>query len=181
MRALLHAAPNFQCDTCERSFPTLQQVEDHMDSKDHWVFSDETESIEDDDDDSHVCGTCGRWFGSFESREQHMKALNHEPPDFECDTCGHFFQTQRQVEDHMDAKGHWDDYEEVDESNKAEAYPCRLFLCSGILNSEEDRVKHEANLHDYCGDCRRFFSNSNDAWMVSEDFLARRSIPKLTV
>ncbi|KAK8011212.1 hypothetical protein PG990_010177 [Apiospora arundinis] len=104
MRALGHEAPYFECDTCDRAFPTRRQVEDHMDSKDHWYQSDETESIESYDDyDFCMCGTCGRWFGSFESRDQHMNALNHVRPEFECDTCERFFPTRRQ---HRNSKLH---------------------------------------------------------------------------
>ncbi|KAK6852529.1 hypothetical protein PG995_011080 [Apiospora arundinis] len=170
MRALGHEAPYFECDTCDRAFPTRRQVEDHMDSKDHWYQSDETESIESYDDyDFCMCGTCGRWFGSFESRDQHMNALNHVRPEFECDTCERFFPTRRQVDDHMNSKDHWSNYG----NETAIEYPCRLFQCYHIAATEEDRNQHEAYAHDFCGDCHRFFNNGNNAWMHRNSKLHR--------
>ncbi|KAK8028689.1 hypothetical protein PG991_005745 [Apiospora marii] len=174
-RANLHPTPGYKCDTCERSFPLRSRVEDHMDSTGHWYNYDESKRRDIDDDKFCVCGTCGRWFSSFEPRDRHMDELNHEPPEFECNTCEMFFSSKREVEEHMTSEGHWD-YTDEDEStygddavdssydgDDTDSYACDL--CHGSFATEEECIKHEAFAHRWCYDCVKYFPTVSDAWV----------------
>lgn len=102
-----------------------------------------------------MCGTCGRWFNSFQSRQQHLDALDHSIPEFECDTCENFFRTKGAVEQHMNDTGH-----------RISLYECRC--CYNAFRDEKDREDHEAEVHNYCADCGRYFQNTNNVRMVSQ-------------
>ncbi|RMI99085.1 hypothetical protein BHE90_017173 [Fusarium euwallaceae] len=55
-----------------------------------------------------TCGTCWREFpAGWQSRQQHMDATGHNPPDFECDTCDRYFGNQHAVNQHMTDVDHW--------------------------------------------------------------------------
>ncbi|KAK8105846.1 uncharacterized protein PG998_003682 [Apiospora kogelbergensis] len=149
-----HAAPEFECESCERFFPTLQQVENHMDSKGHWA------------EYEFGCHDCNRGFGSFNAREQHMRALGHQKsPNFECDTCGVVFPSQQILDNHMDARNHRVEVEEIDSDDLEYTFEYWCGLCTRYFETEEDRTKHEAQAHYHCGECEIYFQNANNAWM----------------
>lgn len=59
-----------------------------------------------------TCGICWREFpAGWRSREQHFEATGHEEPNFECDTCDRYFGTQNTKNQHMTALNHWREYE----------------------------------------------------------------------
>ncbi|KAK8080003.1 hypothetical protein PG997_007821 [Apiospora hydei] len=157
-----HVAPQFECECCDRFFPTLQQVEVHMDSWDHWG------------DYEFTCDDCDRDFGSFNAREQHMEALGHTTDyDNECDTCGVVFLNKQIWKKHMDSWDHRVEVEEIDSNELKYKVDYWCSLCTRYFESEEDRVKHEAQAHFYCHDCNRYFQNANNAWMHQNSKLHR--------
>ncbi|KAK7981997.1 hypothetical protein PG996_009686 [Apiospora saccharicola] len=175
MEALRHEARNFKCDVCPRSFPTRHQVEAHMRTPGNWHDAYETKGSEKDGNGFCVCGTCWRGFDDFKSRDLHLDALNHEPPEFECNVCELYFQTKRQVEEHMNAEGHWS-YAEDDEGTSSEDttdsssdgddtddYECGI--CDEVFDTDEDCTKHEALAHKWCYECEEYFATSQGAWM----------------
>lgn len=185
MGALRHAVRNFKCNTCERSFSTLQGVQAHMRTPGNWHSAHKAKGSEKDGNarDFCVCGTCWRWFGSFETRDQHLDELNHEPPEFECNLCERYFQTKRQVKEHMTAEGHWD-YQEDDESTHSEdtGDSCECGICDDVFDNDEDCIEHEAFIHKWCWECEVYFQTAEGAWQVSEGLTARpATIPSITV
>lgn len=69
-----HARPDFECDTCGRSFNTNHGRKAHMDALGHWG-------------PRFNCDTCDRHFTTSIGRDQHMDALGHWGPD-DVDDCG---------------------------------------------------------------------------------------------
>ncbi|KAH7207884.1 zinc finger protein [Fusarium redolens] len=112
-----------------------------------------------------TCGTCWRQFpAGWRSRQQHMNATGHEPPDFECDTCDRYFGSQEAVEQHMCDLGHWDESsesEELQESDESEGTVLECDHCGDAFDDEDDLHDHEARQHFYCVVCDRPFQDWN--------------------
>ncbi|KAM3563258.1 hypothetical protein ARSEF4850_002415 [Beauveria asiatica] len=103
-----------------------------------------------------TCGTCWRVFpAGWQSRQQHMHATGHCPPDFECDTCDKYFGSQQAVNQHMNDVGHWAESSESD----APDYECDD--CDENFFDEEGLHDHEVKEHLYCAPCDRYFQNWN--------------------
>ncbi|KAK8142826.1 hypothetical protein G3M48_008188 [Beauveria asiatica] len=103
-----------------------------------------------------TCGTCWRVFpAGWQSRQQHMDATGHCPPDFECDTCDKYFGSQQAVNQHMNDVGHWAESSESD----APDYECED--CDENFYDEEGLHDHEVKEHLYCAPCDRYFQNWN--------------------
>ncbi|EJP61119.1 zinc finger protein [Beauveria bassiana ARSEF 2860] len=99
-----------------------------------------------------TCGTCLRVFpAGWQSRQQHMDATGHYPPDFECDTCDRYFGSQHAVDQHMTDLGHWAESSEADEPD----YECDD--CNASFYDEEDLRDHDVKEHFYCDPCDRYF------------------------
>ncbi|KID93622.1 Zinc finger, double-stranded RNA binding protein, partial [Metarhizium majus ARSEF 297] len=103
-----------------------------------------------------TCGTCWRTFpAGWQSRQQHMDARGHCPPNFECDTCDRYFSSQHAVNQHMTDTGHWAESSESDEPE----YECDD--CDDAFYDEDDLRDHEIKEHFYCDPCDRYFQDRN--------------------
>ncbi|KAF4446724.1 hypothetical protein F53441_9657 [Fusarium austroafricanum] len=112
-----------------------------------------------------TCGTCWRQFpAGWHSRQQHMNATGHEPPDFECDTCGKYFGSQMAVEQHMNDLGHWA------ESSESEGSVYECDHCDDAFDEENDMRDHEAEQHFYCVACKCPFQDWNSINQVRTNF-----------
>ncbi|KAK2594337.1 hypothetical protein QQS21_007938 [Conoideocrella luteorostrata] len=104
-----------------------------------------------------TCGTCWRTFAAgWQSRQQHMDATGHCPPDFECDTCDRYFGIQHAADQHMTDVGHWAESSDCDEPD----YWCED--CDDAFYDEADLRDHEVEEHLYCNPCDRYFKNWNN-------------------
>ncbi|KAH8880551.1 hypothetical protein GQ53DRAFT_848797 [Thozetella sp. PMI_491] len=93
-----------------------------------------------------ICGTCERSFGTFDSRDQHCRALGHAPLEFECDTCERYFGSENARWQHMCDCNHF-------------KWECNV--CEETWPTEAQCIKHEADSHLYCAFCERFFDSCN--------------------
>lgn len=110
-----------------------------------------------------TCGTCRRVFADgWQSRQQHMDATGHFPPDFECETCDRYFSSQKAVDQHMTDVCHWAESSESDEQE----YECDD--CDDTFSDENDLREHEVNEHFYCDPCDRYFQDRNSIYQVWE-------------
>lgn len=86
MDALNHYAPDFECDTCDRYFGSQHAVEQHMNDKDHWGQSDES------DEPEYQCDDCDDAFYEEDSLRDH-EVEEH----FYCDPCDRYFQNWNNI------------------------------------------------------------------------------------
>ncbi|GAB0145854.1 hypothetical protein EsHS_00006273 [Epichloe bromicola] len=104
-----------------------------------------------------TCGTCWRTFpAGWRSRQQHMDATGHCPPDYECQTCDRYFGSWHAVCQHMTDVGHWAESSESD----GPEYQCDD--CGDAFYNEADLRDHEVEEHFYCDPCDRYFQSSNN-------------------
>jgi hypothetical protein len=59
------------------------------------------------DEEYYECDTCAKLFpaGRY-ARDDHCRATDHLPPEFECDTCPRWFGSQQACNQHMRDKSH---------------------------------------------------------------------------
>ena len=69
----------YECDTCTRCFVTEHQVDQHMDSKDHWAYD-------------FKCDTCDDQYRTQEAVDEHM-AKNGHCKNY-CSDCDRHFQSE---------------------------------------------------------------------------------------
>ncbi|KAJ5777560.1 hypothetical protein N7520_000806 [Penicillium odoratum] len=112
----------YECATCEDTFYSRDECDEHMDDYDHWV----------------ECDSCDRTFRSQRACDQHMDALDHHRL-FECETCTSQFRSQAGVERHMRELDHWSTYcvpcdrEFNSENNLRMHRNSRIHRSSGVL------------------------------------------------
>ena len=98
------------------------------------------------------CGTCGKAFpAGWRARDNHLRSTGHQAPDFECGTCARDFGSERARFQHMNDCNH---------------FPWKCSLCCDTWPTEDRRNEHEHEVHSYCGECDRVFSNYNNLRMV---------------
>lgn len=109
---------------------------------------------------SYACDTCDRWFGSQESVEQHMNALDHwdaesyddDDAGYECDRCERTFASWQAVKQHMTAVDHW--FTDLCETCS------RRFVNKHAAIQHMDALGHRSA--QYCFDCDRYFQRPID-------------------
>lgn len=89
--------PQYDCETCNRTFRSQQACNQHMSSLDHRA-------------PRYLCETCNRDFASQRAAGQHMNARGHWTPKVPCEMCGQKFQTQGEANSHMKDRGHYRNY-----------------------------------------------------------------------
>ncbi|KAF2223081.1 Alpha/Beta hydrolase protein [Elsinoe ampelina] len=79
----------YECDygNCHRTFTTWHACEQHMDAKNHWVWT-------------YECDTCSDRFFTERSAEQHMEAKDHYRYDYDCEHCNYAFRTREGRDGH---------------------------------------------------------------------------------
>lgn len=99
------------------------------------------------------CGTCNKVFeAGWRARENHLHSTGHHAPAFECDTCPRYLGSENARFQHMDALNHFE-------------WECSV--CDETWPTENQKVEHEHEDHNYCGECERTFANYNNLKMVS--------------
>jgi DNA-directed RNA polymerase subunit RPC12/RpoP len=111
----------------------------------------------------YECGTCGKQFYSgWEARDNHCRSTGHRPAEFICDTCDMYFGSEQSRLQHMDAKNHhFNDghqsskYTPKSSQESYEEWCCDM--CNAYFDTEEECLDHEVEDHFYCADCERSF------------------------
>ncbi|WXC65157.1 hypothetical protein SNK03_010965 [Fusarium graminearum] len=99
---------------------------------------------------TYYCPDCDRHFHSGrKARDQHCLATGHALPQFDCDTCSFCFDDEYDRCEHMNLEMHW----------AHNVLECRMCYLRAV--SKDEISKHEIELHNYCADCERQFSNLN--------------------
>jgi len=135
----------------------------------------------------YECETCDRDFGSQQSANQHMDALNHWALRYECETCDREFYTQQSVNQHMDDTGHWAPQFECETCDRdfytqrsanqhmddtghwKPKFGCEI--CDRRFHNQRSAEQHMDAVNHYtrryCHDCSQGFQNENNMKMVS--------------
>ncbi|KAK0363552.1 hypothetical protein LTR02_006202 [Friedmanniomyces endolithicus] len=81
----------YECDTCTRCFVTEHQVDQHMDSKDHWAYD-------------FKCETCDDQYRTRAAVDEHM-AKNGHWKNY-CSDCDRHFQSESNYRAHRNSRLH---------------------------------------------------------------------------
>ncbi|KAH6654056.1 hypothetical protein BKA67DRAFT_564050 [Truncatella angustata] len=99
----------------------------------------------------YECGSCHKTFeAGWQARENHLRSTGHHAPTFECDSCPSHFRSETARFQHMDALNHFE-------------WECSL--CNETWPTDEQRVEHEHDDHNYCSECEKTFANRNNLKM----------------
>ncbi|KAI9454521.1 hypothetical protein F5148DRAFT_1151681 [Russula earlei] len=163
------------CKRCERSFPHLRALEQHIqNSNSHWLCDDcdidfETFSARREhfiqSPNHHYCRECDRHFRFDESRRQHMDAKH-----WYCRLHDKVFKSEAGLESHYkqssdhnlcsECGADFDDANDLWEHAEEDHDACRQ--CQEIFDSRAELRSHDRDVHTYCTDCQRGFLNGNN-------------------
>ncbi|KAF2964691.1 hypothetical protein GQX73_g8876 [Xylaria multiplex] len=97
------------------------------------------------------CGTCHKVFeAGWRARDNHLRSTGHRAPAFECDCCARYFGSETARFQHMEALNHF-------------KWECSV--CPETWPTDNQRIEHEHDDHNYCSECQKTFANRNNLKM----------------
>ncbi|KAI1182638.1 hypothetical protein F5B17DRAFT_444072 [Nemania serpens] len=97
------------------------------------------------------CGTCHKVFETgWQARDNHLRSTGHRAPAFECDNCARYFGSETARSQHMKALNHFQ-------------WECSISDETWV--TDDQRMEHEHDDHNYCSKCQKTFTNYNNLKM----------------